>query len=149
MALAVMLTTVAQPIRAQSPGSEDPDQLARTLVEEFVEIAKLPDDEKTAALESFLAPEFQIVRASGEVLDKAAYLADPSSVVEARIGDVVATGSDGILVVSWTIDAVVTIDDVTADRSAPRLSVFHQGEDGRWRLAAHANFSALEPPADT
>jgi hypothetical protein len=147
----VLALAVANPgsAWAQSAEPEDVDQLARSLVEEFVEIAMLPADEKSAALDAYLAPEFQIVRGSGEVLDKAAYLADPSSVVEASVGQVVPTFNDDVLVVSWTIEAVVTIDDVTADRSAPRLSVFNRGEDGRWQLAAHANFSAPEPPSDS
>jgi hypothetical protein len=69
--------------------------------------------------------------------------------VAASVGLVVPTYNAAVLVVSWTIAAVVTSDDVPADRSAPRLSVFNRGEDGRWQLAAHANFSAPEPPSDS
>jgi hypothetical protein len=146
-ALVLLVPTFAIVSGVHATADEDLDQLARSLVEEFVEIAMLPADEKRAALEDYLAPEFQIVRATGEALDKAAYVQDPSSVEEATIRDVMATAGDGVLVVSWVIDAVVTIDDVTADRSAPRLSVFHEGEDGRWRRTAHANLSVVEVPA--
>jgi Domain of unknown function (DUF4440) len=148
MALIVIALLVAAAGSALAQ-DEDVDALGQSLVDEFVEIAMLPDNEKAAALESFLAPEFQLVRGSGEVMDKATYIADPSSVVEASISDVSTTGQDGVLVVSWTIQADITIDGVTTDRSAPRLSIFHLGDDGRWRLAAHANFSAPEPASDS
>ncbi len=148
VAMIVMLLPLATAASALAQ-DEDVDALGQSLVDEFVQIAMLPENEKATALESYLAPEFQLVRGSGEVMEKAAYIADPSSVVQASISDVSATGQDGIVVVSWTIQAEITIDGVTTDRSAPRLSVFHLGDDGRWRLAAHANFSAPEPTSES
>lgn len=142
----VLILGTAAPAMAQET---EIDTLGRSLVEEFVDIAMLPDEEKAAALETYLAPEFLLVRESGEVMDRAAYIEAPSSVVVASIDDVVATQDRGVLVVSWTIEATITIDGVTSDRSAPRLSVFHEGEDGRWQLAAHANFSTAEPVSES
>lgn len=133
---ALLLASIAPVVGAEG----DIDDLGTALVEEFVEIATLSDADKQARLEDYLAPEFQIVRASGEVLDKVAYVANPSSVLDATVTNVAATQDGDVLVVSWSIEGVITIDGTTSASAAPRLSVFHRGDDGTWRLAAHANF---------
>ena len=143
--LATALVVSAVPALAQDG---DVDARGEALVTEFLDILKQPDAEKQAALTDFLADEFQIVRASGAHLDKAGYVANPATVFEVSISDVHATEDTGVLVVSYTLGVDEVIDEVETKTSAPRLSVFHEGDDGTWRLAAHANFGALEPATE-
>lgn len=138
---ALLLASIAPVVGAEG----DINDLGTALVEEFVEIATLPDADKATRLEDYLAPEFQIVRSSGEVLDKATYVANPSSVLDATVTNVAATQDGDVLVVSWSVEGVITIDGETGASAAPRLSVFHLGDDGTWRLAAHGNFIPPEP----
>lgn len=149
LALALLVPS-ALPALAQSaepaPALGDPVVDGGALAERFVEIASLPDAEKVRELEGFLAEEFQIVRATGARLDKAAYLASPSSVTGYAISDVVATQHDDVVVVSYLLTATVTIDGVEQTSTAPRLSVFHWNGE-RWQLAAHSNFAPISEPS--
>ena len=76
-----------------------------------------------------------------------AYIADPASVIDYAVEDLVVTGSDGVIVATYLLSATVTIDDVTRTTTAPRLSVFSRHGDD-WLIAAHANFSPLVPEAE-
>jgi len=140
LALSALLTAGAAPAIAQDA---DLDALGTQLVDEFIEILKQPEEAKQAGLEDFLASEFQIVRDSGARLDQAGYIANPSTVFEVEIFDLVATESDGVLVASYTLAVDEVIDGEAIKTVRPRLSVFHLGDDGRWRIAAHANFGTL------
>lgn len=137
---AVLAVGAVAPAAAQDV---DPDELGGRLVDEFVEILKRPDDAKRAGLTDFLAEEFQIVRSNGTRLDRAGYIENPSTVFEVELSDIEATLSDGVLVVSYVLAVDEIIDGVATRTTAPRLSVFHEGGDGAWRIAAHANFGAL------
>lgn len=145
VAVATLLLAVAIPVAAQSTApTDDIATQGAALVDRFLTIASEPDEQKRASLEGFLAPEFQLIRADGTRLDREAYIANPSSVTEYSISDLVATASDGVIVTTYLLSVTVTIDDVTSTTTAPRLSVFTQhGEE--WQLSAHANFSPLEP----
>ena len=125
-----------------------PDTAAQgaALVERFLTILREEDAAKRSALEAFLAPEFQLLRADGTRLTRDEYLANPSTTLEWQVHDLMVTGSEGVLVASYLLEVTVTIDDVTRTATAPRLSVFHEsGGEGEWRLAAHANFMPLDP----
>lgn len=143
----MMLVPAALPAMAQSaepaPALEDLTGEGSALANRFLEILGLPEDQKATELESFLADEFQIVRATGVRLDKAAYIAAPASVAEFAITEVVATQHEDLVVVSYLLATTETIDGVEQTTTAPRLSVFHWNGTG-WQLAAHANFGALD-----
>jgi len=143
-ALAVLLLVpaavpaVAQDASPAAPPTADGAALATR----FLEILGLPDDVKASELEGFLADEFQIVRASGARLDKAAYVASPASVSDFLIRDVVATQHEDLIVVSYLLATNETLDGVEQTTTAPRLSVFHW-DGAMWQLAAHSNFGAI------
>jgi ketosteroid isomerase-like protein len=140
LALAATLAVGTAPVSAQDT---DLNVLGAELVDEFIAILKQPDEAKKAGLEGFLADEFQIVRDSGARLDQAGYVANPATVLEVEISDLVATENDGVLVASYTLAVDEVIDGESVKTVRPRLSVFHRGDDGRWRIAAHANFGAV------
>jgi len=142
----LLLVPAALPAAAQSvqpaPALEDLVADGGALAARFPEIVSLPDAEKVRELEGFLGEEFQIVRATGARLDKAGYLASPSSVAEYAISDVVATQHDDVVVVSYLLAVTATIEGVEQTSTAPRLSVFHWNGE-MWQLAAHSNFAAI------
>jgi ketosteroid isomerase-like protein len=57
--------------------------------------------------------------------------------------DVVATADGDVMVVRYLLVISETIDGEPVTRQAPRLTVFRQ-QDGRWLVAAHANFATPE-----
>mgnify|MGYP001817205181 FL=1 len=146
LGLSLALATTAMPALAQA---EDPAALGTQLVEEFLDILKQPEAEKQALLADFLADEFQIVRSNGVVLDKGGYVERPATVNEVELSDALATRSGDVLVISYTLSVDEVLDGVETVTVAPRLSVFHLGDDGEWQIAAHANFGALENPEPT
>jgi hypothetical protein len=135
------MVATALPALAQDT---DSDVRGEALVLEFIEILKQPDTDKRSGLADFLADEFQIVRSNGAHMDKTEYVANPATVFEVGISDVHATEADGVLVVSYVLSVDEILDGVENRTVAPRLSVFHMGEDSEWRIAAHANFGALD-----
>jgi hypothetical protein len=125
-----------------APTASDPNAEGTALVDRFFTILQQPDATKVDQLATFLAPEFQIVRDTGDTMGRDAYLQDPASVTMYSISDVVATQGADVLVVSYLVAAEETINGVPTSSRKPRLSVFHW-TDGAWHLAAHANFGAL------
>jgi hypothetical protein len=147
LALPVALPAMAQQASvAPAPAFADAEAEGAALATRFMEILGLPDAEKAAELETFLGDAFQLVRANGTWADKAAYLADPATVHEFRIENVVTTQHEDLAVVSYVLETTETIDGVESTNHAPRLSVFHWDGAG-WRLVAHSNFGVVEPPA--
>lgn len=148
-----LVIPVALPVAAQdasgapAPAFTDPATEGGALATRFMEILGLPDTEKVTELEAFLGDEFQIVRANGTWADKAAYLANPATVHDFRIENVVTTQHEDLAVVSYLLETTETIDGVESTNHAPRLSVFHW--DGTaWQLVAHSNFGVIDPPAE-
>jgi hypothetical protein len=146
----LLLVPAVLPAAAQdaSPAAA-PAADGEALVARFMDILALPDAaQKQAELEGYLGDEFQIVRATGDRLDKTAYLANPATVHEYLISDVVTTQHEGLVVVSYRFHTTETIDNVEQTHTAPRLSVFHwNGAD--WEIVAHSNFGAIDAPAAT
>ena len=149
----VLIVPVALPAVAQDPSAVPAPVLADLQVDggalaaQFMDTLGLPEVDKVARLDHFLADEFQIVRADGSRLTKVEYLAKPADVHEYTIADVVATQHEDIVIVSYTLATTETIDGVQQTTTAPRLSVFHwDGAD--WQLAAHSNFGALSVTAE-
>lgn len=112
-------------------------------VTEFFTILQKPDAERSGALDGFLAPEFQVVRANGDVQDRPAYLAASPTVSSFTITDLKGLVAGDSLVVSYRVETTETIDGVEQTTVAPRLSTFRK-IDGTWHLTAHANFGALQ-----
>lgn len=98
-----------------------------------------------AALEEVLAPEFQIQRADGTGLDRAAYIGGGAATITEILGihGLVVTAHDDLMVVRYLLVVAETLGGVTVEREAPRLSVFRR-EGDRWLIVAHANFARLE-----
>lgn len=92
---------------------------------------------------SVLAPQFQLVRASGEGFSREEYLQNlPSQNKRIAWSNVVATGDQSILVLRYMADVDQVIGGKVTAGVAPRLSVFLSAGD-RWLILAHANFSAV------
>ena len=140
--LAAATIALAACSSAGAPPTSDPGAQGSALVGEFFTILQQPATDKVEQLKTFLAPEFQIVRDTGDTLGKDAYLQNPASVTAYSLSDVVATQGSDVLVVSYVVTAEETINGVTLATAKPRLSVFHW-IDGAWHLAAHSNFGAL------
>jgi hypothetical protein len=98
-----------------------------------------------AALETVLAPEFQIQRADGNGLDRAAYIGGgAATIIEIHgIHGLVVTTHDDLMVVRYLLVVAETVGGVMVEREAPRLTVFRREGDA-WLVVAHANFARLE-----
>ena len=140
--LAAVALALAACSSAAAPPTSDPDTQGSALVNEYFTILQQPDAAKADQLKTFLAPEFQIVRDTGDQLGKDAYLQNPASVATYSLSDLVVTQGSDVLVVSYVVTTEETINGVTQSTAKPRLSVF-RWVDGGWHLAAHSNFGAL------
>ena len=98
------------------------------------------------AVEPFLDPAFQLVRANGQRYLENNYI--PADVDEFEIRDVVTTSpKDGVVVVRYSVRAPgETAPDagvLLSDTWQPRLTTFHWDNAAKqWRLLSHANFSS-------
>ncbi len=96
-------TAVELPPVSAAPSAEVTLELGTQLVTQFFTILAQPEIDKSASLEAFLAPEFQIVRANGDRVGRDAYLASPASVADFTISDVAATQGGDVIVVTYLI----------------------------------------------
>lgn len=146
LALPLALPAAAQEASAApAPVLTDASAEGGALATRFMEILGLADADKATELESFLADEFQLVRANGTWADKAAYVANPATVHDFKLENVVGTQTDDVVVVSYVLATTETIDGVESTSRAPRLSVFHWN-GMQWQLAAHSNFGVIDAP---
>lgn len=143
MALAVALAACGSSGAGGDVGSADAQAAGAAAVDEFFTILQKPEAERGAALEKFLAPEFQVVRANGERQARADYLVASPSVTTFTITNVNVTQAGDSLVVAYQVVTEETIEGVAQQTTAPRLSTFRR-IDGTWHLVAHANFGALQ-----
>lgn len=148
-AVLAALLTLATPALAESPAPSlaDPaDQLA--LIGRFYELLAMePGEDKSAGLDAFLGPEYQLLRSNGVVLDHDGYATEPPQIHLWQIESyAMTTSADGtVAVVTYWVTTDSTIDGVTQTTTAPRLAVFHwDGSD--WTMSALANFTALPMP---
>ena len=93
-------------------------------------------------LKAILAPEFQLLRATGVGYDREGYIASelPTIKEEWQVEDLVATASEELLVARYHLVVDETIEGVPVARRAPRLTVFRQKGD-IWLVVAHATFA--------
>jgi ketosteroid isomerase-like protein len=96
------------------------------------------------ALDPVLAPEYQVERADGSGMDRAAYLKSELPKVAAMpdFTSVNVTGAGDLLVVRYYVTVNSTRKGKVVVRHAPRLTVFHKQGDS-WLVVAHANFATL------
>jgi hypothetical protein len=130
----------AAPDAEAAPVLANPSATGKERVEAFFGAVQSGDP---AAVEALMAPAGRVVRANGDVIDRAAYLTDLPVVSGFEIHDVSAHQSGDVLVVSYWVSTDEVVDGAQQPTTtAPRLSVF-QWQDGAWRLLAHANFNAI------
>ena len=95
-------------------------------------------------LADILAPEFQIVRGTGDVFDREAYLKDGVATVSRgnapEISTTQTTDDGDVMVVSYFLVLDQIENGQVLARRAPRLTVFRK-IDGDWKVSAHANFA--------
>lgn len=108
------------------------------LVHKFFALVKAGDSHQLAA---FLAPGFQIQRASGTRLNKRQYLANHSVVVSFRISHLHVSAAPNLIIATYDVTARQYINGVIYKQTPQaRLSVFEQIR-GQWYIVAHAFFS--------
>jgi ketosteroid isomerase-like protein len=111
---------------------------ARDAIAAFVEAVASSDVDR---LKAILAPEFQLVRATGVGYDRERYIASElPTIQEWQIEDLIATASDQLLVARYQLVVDETVEGVPVTRRAPRLTVFRQKGD-TWLVVAHATFA--------
>ncbi len=139
----MLVVSVAFPAVASArpvPRLAHPTATAIPLVHRYL---ALLESKNRAGLELFLAPGFQIERADGSGDAKTAYLADLPTIENFTVSKVMATESNGALVVRYLAEVQgVANGKPYTPGPAPRLSVF-SWNGTRWQLAAHANFNPL------
>jgi len=128
----------ATPAAATGSTANAPTAKGTALVAQFFDLLKAGD---TKGLEQFLSTAFLLQGADGGVLDKAAFVANPSKVASYALTNVRVTRTGSVLVARYDVAATVTINGVEQARApAPRLSVFVKDKN-RWQMVAHANFN--------
>jgi ketosteroid isomerase-like protein len=92
-------------------------------------------------LKAILAPEFQLLRATGVGYDHEGYIASElPTIQEWQVEDLIATASDELLVARYHLVVDETIEGVPVAQRAPRLTVFRR-EGDTWLVVAHASFA--------
>jgi len=138
-AVARVLTAACVAVLAAGPAAA---AAADDAVKTWLDAVASNEESRIAAV---LAPEFQILRFDGRGYARADYLAAgwPRQVRPPVAHDLVATESDGVLVVRYVLDVEQTANGVTRTDAAPRLTVFRKDGD-RWLVVAHANFAPIK-----
>jgi hypothetical protein len=123
-----------------APSVEDPNAEGTALVENYFGLLASKD---VSGLDELLAPDFQVVRANGNVQDKTSYLENPPDVEDFTLRNVATRVGENTLTVSYQVNVAEVVAGAEEPSGwSPRLSVF-EWQDGAWRLVAHANFGAI------
>jgi hypothetical protein len=94
-------------------------------------------------VKAILAPEFQILRSDGSGFGREDYIATlPVQKSRNVFSDIVATGTDNVLVIRYKVTSDQLIEGKRVQGTAPRLSVFRHSRQG-WLMVAHANFAPI------
>lgn len=114
---------------------EDPDDLARTLLDRYY--LALPGEGD--ALAGVLGDAFQTIRVDGSRQDRAEYLAAPAAIRDYTLEEIRATLAEPVLTVTYFVSFTGLVQGVPRETvHAPRIAVFvHRGED--WKLEAFAS----------
>ena len=134
--LVAALTLIASPVSAAGIDGHDPAKILAGWTDAVV-------SGDVSRIDGMLAPEFQILRASGAHHDHDGYVGSELPVIKERPSFEIlqATESDGVLVVTYVLSIDATVEGQVMQRKAPRLTVFRK-IDGSWYVVAHSNFAA-------
>lgn len=144
----VATTTTTSAVGTANPAAPlgDPEGTGRELAQRFLDILSGPN--RSAALEEFLSPAFQLQRANGTYANRQEYLADPAVVGNFAIEDsnFRALQDGPVLTVRFTVDVGGNPSGLAgASSQAERLAVFLRTAQG-WQLVAWSNFN---PPTES
>lgn len=122
-------------------GTNDVAAEAAAALTQWFEAVASGDAERIRAV---VAPDYQIQRSNGVGFTLEEYLAGNIPAVKhvAVMRDLVATSFNNTMVTRYTLRVDETIGDETVESVAPRMTVF-QRVNGKWLVAAHANFAKL------
>jgi|GraSoiStandDraft_43_1057313.scaffolds.fasta_scaffold369768_1 hypothetical protein len=135
--LALALAGAVGSAAASMPAAKRPS-LGRRLVDRFFTELQQHD---VAGLRALLSPAFQVQRADGSRIGKAAYLRHLSTIRSFKIRNLTTTSNGSVLVDTYEVSADEVVNGKLLQTAyAPRLSVFIHATG--WQLAAHANFNA-------
>ena len=140
--MTVSLATAAAASNGSAPRLKNPERAARKLVTNWLTALQ---DKDSAEIAASLAPNFQIERADGTGMDRAAYIAKPAVVTDFTLGDeMFAIQSGDTLTVRWSITVSEQIgDNQFRNVEAPRLTTF-VWHKGRWKILSYANFNPIQ-----
>jgi hypothetical protein len=133
---------------AAAHAQEDPDALARTLLDRYY--LSLPGEGD--ALADVLGDAFQTIRIDGTRLDRDEYLAAPATVRDYTLEDIRATLAEPVLTVTYFVTFTGIVQGIPRETvHAPRIAVFvHRGD--AWKMEAFASLgntpAALPDAAD-
>ena len=115
------------------------DAAPEAVVEAWISTVVTGNEQDVGAI---LAPEFQLVRGSGNAYTAKEYIAKglPKITKVLRVSEHHATTGDSVMVVRYWLNIEETVDGQLLQKKAPRLTVFRKIE-GRWYVSAHANFA--------
>ena len=134
IALSSMLASYNAAADESAAGAE-----AREAIAAFVGAVASADVD---GLKAILAPEFQLLRATGVGYDREGYIASGlPTIKEWQVEDLVATASDELLVARYQLVVDETIEGVPVARRAPRLTVFRQEGDTELQTVAAARIA--------
>lgn len=135
--VALALAATQSPTLAETPLEAE----ARAALTRVFDALATGDPEKVRPL---LAPEFQIVRASGAAYEKESYLALSIPKIESKpaFRDLVVTRNGDIVVTRLMIEIEEYLDGKKAESRSQQLIVFRVTPDG-WQVVASANFAKL------
>ena len=136
-ALALALAIALGPAAAATH-SANPTSLGKRLVDRyFTELTK----HDVTGLRVLLSPAFQVQRADGSRLGRAAFLRHLPTIRSFKIRKLVTTTNGSVLVDTYEVAANEVVNGKPLQTGyAPRLSVFVHAKG--WQLVAHANFNA-------
>lgn len=135
--LALVLAVALGPAAASTPAANS-SSLGRRLVDRF--FTELQQHDVTG-LRALLSPAFQVQRADGSRLGKAAYFRHLSTIRSFKIRNLATTSNGSVLVDTYEVSADEVVNGKLLQTAyAPRLSVFVHAKG--WQLIAHANFNA-------
>jgi hypothetical protein len=134
--LALALSVALGPAAASTPAANRSSLGHRLVNRFFTEI----EHHDVTGLRALLAPAFQVERADGSRLGKAAYLRHVSTIRSFKIRKLVTTSTGSVLVETYEVAADEVVNGKPLQTAyAPRLSVFIHAHG--WQLLAHANFN--------
>src|SRR3954470_20244672 len=119
---ALVVAPVAAASASPAPHLANQNATGKALATKFFSLLQHKD---VAGLQRFLAPNFQVQRADGSADGKVSYMAKLPKIFSFRLSRVIASYSNGALVVRYLARATGLIDGKRYTPGwAPRLSVF-------------------------